>query len=270
MVMNLRRVIVFSIGYSLLATAYLIPPNLDYLYWIVRFQVLSRLLNGFFEFLIFVVLSFFGGDTPLRMFLGLSLLGPIIGYTIIKLWQKGFEAKEKLFFGSLFHFGFGFLAVFLASMLVLPPSSTCNQYLSKTNQVKVVVYPETGIQPGAYYFFVSSNDNGESWQQIFVIHHKDIVDVPCHNLETTSGHTHWFWMEWEFAVTHDDGKTWHEWNPRKIWRTWQERTISSYGFIQNVTLEDDQFGVMEITPLLDSTESRQLFTHDGGLNWSEP
>ena len=122
MLKNLRRVIVFSIGYSLLATAYLIPPNLDYLYWTVRFKALARLINGFFEFLIFVVLSFFGGENPLRMFLGLSFLGPIIGYMIIKLWQKGFDGREKLLFAALFHLGFGFLAVYLASMLVLPPS----------------------------------------------------------------------------------------------------------------------------------------------------
>lgn len=262
-----RGPIIFSIVNLALAAAHILPPNMHILFWEVRYKALARLFHGFLEFAVFVLHLFSGGTSPLRMFIGLSLLGPPVGYIIYRTWKSGSEGKT-IVIGCLFiNTLFGGVAVDNTSLLVGRPVEHCLTSLDATRHVKVVVFPESGLDPGAHYFFASSTDNGQTWQQVFYLHDAKNLEPPCENFSSLDSHTYWFWMGWAFAITHDGGNTWHVWDPSETWEDW---TCCDNNLILNVTFTDQQNGVMELSEFNNPTGSKQLLTEDGGIRWMLP
>ncbi|HNB54759.1 MAG TPA: hypothetical protein PK530_22615, partial [Anaerolineales bacterium] len=139
-----RTGILFSVLYLLLTTAYIIPNHVNLIYWSIRLKALARIVNGAVEFLVFVVWSFWGGDTPLKMFIGVLILGLISRLFVHTLWKANKLRPEILFFCLLFNSAFGLLAVINSGMVVEQPFSSCEQNLSASTKVQVIVFPETG------------------------------------------------------------------------------------------------------------------------------
>ncbi len=135
--------------------------------------------------------------------------------------------------------------------------------------VKVERIPEScsfaAVVAGANYIFSARQGNSESWRQIMIVHHDDPIDIPKNSIKIFSEKVAYTFMNGDYAVTSDNGKTWAVWNVDKI-PNWN---FLDYGYIKEVTISEDGVGLLKLNPLGKYKEIPEFYTSDFGKNWKQ-
>jgi hypothetical protein len=118
---------------------------------------------------------------------------------------------------------------------------------------------------GANYIFSARQGNSDDWRQIMSVHQDNSNEILRDSIKFAGENVAYTFMNGNYAVTSDNGKTWTTWNVNKI-PNWN---FSDYGYIKEVTISEDGVGLLKLSPLGQYKKTPEFYTNDFGRNWKQ-
>lgn len=143
--------------------------------------------------------------------------------------------------------------------------STVTQNYNDKPFIRIVAYHESCFGPtcGAIYVFESFKD--DRWQEITTFRHDDPNIVPITNLKVENENLAYFWFDWTYGVSTDDGKTWSVWD---VAQNNNVKNLINYKLITDVKIELNGRGKMIFADSKNQqSETIFLTTEDFGKTW---
>lgn len=252
-----RVTLILAFPVTLLFFVTSLPYHYSWFYWHMRLSFLRALILGALELLYFPTGTVEG--PPALGYIIHAIFSISLALLVSVIWRKG--VWGILFIGANLCIGL-FLAGFAADYLVASAKVQCQESVSQNTKLEIIGFKNGR---GDYdSFFLLSQDEGNSWDQVMTAHTDGWDGIPppdCENLGWIDSEFIWFWSGPNVKVTKDSGSTWNEWE----WSC--PSGAECYGWAQNVYFMDKNIGVIKVWPR--QSNISEIHTNDGGITWRE-
>ena len=197
-----------------------LPLDADWIVWRSRFMAMGQLIFGIVDIPIHLLFLLFGfsetTDGVIIYLVGLVLLSIpvlVVGALVQELWSRGNIVRFVLIMVVGMNVACGFWQILWGDTIIRSPQAICERFISPTNGIRVMAYPEAGILAGTHYFFKKTEDGGKTWEQVAHFRWDDTINLECGDIKSSNGKLVWEWLiqvPSEVKVyTQDGGKNWY-------------------------------------------------------------